>query len=76
MPRLNSKEERGELLIALTNALIRNECKDLEILTLVDQLCRRTWSDIGRGWVIWAYYMENFLGDGYDEWAKANWLKI
>lgn len=71
--RIGSKEERVGILQLLTRALIVNQCSDLEILKQVDRLCRRTWSDIHPGWVMWSYYLENLLGsEAYSDWARIN----
>lgn len=71
--RINSKEERAEILVLLTKQLVDTECVDLEILRQVDRLCRRTWSDIHRGWVSWSYYLDGILGgQEYSDWARQN----
>lgn len=75
--RLNSKEERAEILVQLTRQLAEILCKDIEVLTQVDRLCRRTWHDIHPGWIAWASYMEGLLGtEKYQAWAKKNCYSI
>ena len=75
--RLNSKEERAEILIQFTKRLIVTECADMEILTHVDRLCRRSWPDLHTGWIAWSFYMEKLIGqEKYQEWAKNNCYSI
>lgn len=71
--RINSKAERGEILVRLTKRLIEVKCTDLETLTHIDRLCRRTWGDLHCGWISWSYYMGKVLGrEHYQAWAQEN----
>lgn len=71
--RVGSKQERRQILLLLTDHLVDSNCTDLEILKQVDRLCRRTWSDINRGWIRWSYYLEKLLGvKEYNDWARQN----
>lgn len=71
--RLNSKEERSVILVSLTNKLMDSGCSDIETLTEVDKLCRRTWPDLHPGWIRWAFYIEKLIGiEEYKSWARNN----
>lgn len=71
--RLNSKSERAAILVALTRQLVATRCTDRVVLTEVDRLCRRTWRDIHPGWIRWACYCEQVLGDdAYAAWVSDN----
>lgn len=75
--RLNSREERAEILVLLTTRLIGTGCVDIEILKQVDRLCRRTWPDLHSGWISWAYYLEFHLGaELYGVWARENCMPV
>lgn len=75
--RIGSKQERAQILILLTKQLMDSGCEDLEVLKQVDRLCRRTWSDIDRGWIRWSYYVEKLIGSQeYDKWATQNCLSV
>lgn len=71
--RVGSREERAEILVLITKQLVKSECRDMDLLSNIDKLCRRTWGDLHPGWITWAYYLENLLGEeNYREFARNN----
>ena len=70
------KEEMARLVSDLLRTLIDDRCTDMTLLTLADQLARRSLHDTHRAWVSWEYYIESNIFAGsrarFEKWAKAN----
>jgi hypothetical protein len=74
------KQEIAVFAVNLSKSMMDSNCTDIDTLTLVDKLMRRSLPDIHPGWVRWSYYVESQIFKGnvekYEEWAEQNSARL